>query len=321
MTQRNQLNEDLYRKAYLVRAAEEKIRKHYLEDEMKTPVHLSVGEEAIVSGVCHALTSSDKIFGTYRGHGIYLALTGETDKFFAELFGKQTGIAKGKSGSMHLFSIEHGFLGSSAIVGASIPAAVGASFAMKFKKKCGVVAVFFGDGAIEEGAFWESLNVSCLMKLPVLFVYEDNGLAIHSHIKNRQSFQSIADVLSQFPCHVFQEETTDPEIIYQLTRHAIDKIKTHQRPSLIHVKYYRYYEHVGIHPDFKFGYRSEDEFRQWFKKDPIHLQRNKLISLGISEERILEIENKIHRQIERSFSMAKEAPFPAEGELYQDVYA
>lgn len=315
------LNIGLYRKVYLIRMAEEKIRKYYREDEMKTPTHLSIGEEAIAAGVCQALGKEDQIFGTYRGHGIYLARTEETDKFYAELFGKVTGIAKGKTGSMHLNSVEAGFLGASAVVGTTIPVAVGASFVNKCKGNGKIVAAFFGDGALEEGVFWESLNVACLMKCPILFICEDNGLAIHAYLKERQGFRSIASIVSQFECNVFAEETTDPEIIYTLTRTAIDQTKTNQRPSFIHLKYYRYYEHVGIDPDFKFGYRSEEGFKQWERRDPVSLQRQKLKTLGCLEKQIMEIESTIHQQIEQSFLKARLAPFPGPTELHQDVYA
>jgi len=320
MTDNVVLNLALYKKVYLVRSAEEKIRKHYMEDEMKTPTHLSVGEEAIAAGVCQALGLEDQIFGTYRSHGIYLARTEETHKFFSELFGKETGIAKGKSGSMHLSAVEAGFMGSSAVVATTIPVAVGAAFVNKHKKNGKMVAVFFGDGAIEEGVFWESVNAACTMHLPILFICEDNRLAIHSHFSTRQGFRSISNVVSQFECNVFTEDTTDPEIIYTLTRTAIDKAKTTQKPSFIHLKYYRYYEHVGMDQDFKFGYRSKEEFDEWYKRDPVFLQRNKLIKLGLSEEKIIDIESKILTQIEKSFIFSKQSNFPDKTELHRDVY-
>src|ERR1700741_1934854 len=145
------LNLALYRKLYLIRRAEQAIRDHYMSDAMKTPMHMSTGEEAICAGVCQALRKQDQIIGTYRTHGIYLAKTGETDKFFAEMYGRESGMAKGKAGSMHLTAPEAGLICTSAIVGTTIPVAVGAAFAAREKKQDKVVAVFFGDGAIDEG--------------------------------------------------------------------------------------------------------------------------------------------------------------------------
>lgn len=314
------LNLALYKKLYLIRKAETEIRKYYPEDEMKTPMHMSIGEEAITAGVCHALKKQDQAFGTYRSHALYLAKTGETDKFFAEMYGKATGGAMGKAGSMHLSAPEAGLMGTSAIVASIISVAVGAAFANKKKKNNKIVAVFFGDGAIDEGGFWESLNVACLMKLPVLFVCEDNGLAIHTSTSQRQGYKSITDIVSKFNCNVFQKETTDVEVIYQLASLAIKLVKTTQKPSFLYLKYYRYLEHVGINEDFDAGYRSRKEFEKWYKKDPIDLQRKKLLKSGIKGERIIKIEKEIDGQIKNSIRLAKKAPFVKVSELYKNVF-
>jgi len=315
------LNLELYKKVYLIRKSEETIIRDYMEDEMKTPVHLSVGEEAIAAGVVHATEKDDQLYGTYRNHGIYLARTGETDDFFAELYGRKTGLAKGKAGSMHMFCPEYNFLGASAIVGTSIPLGLGGAFAKKYKKEKGLSFTFFGDGALEEGAFWESLNFACLHKLPIIFVCEDNELAIHAYIKDRQSFKSISDIASKFGCNVFKEKSTDPEVIYNLTLKAIKKHKENGKPSFLHLRYYRYLEHVGINQDFKFGYRSEDEFNKWLKVDPVDLQRKKLMKMGISEKEIKALEEKIDAQISKSVDLAEKAPFPDCEEVSIDVYA
>ena len=173
------LNVELYRKMCLIRTAETAICEHYPEDELKTPMHMSMGGEAICAGVCHALKAEDQVLGTYRSHGIYLAKTMETDRFFAEMYGRATGTSRGKAGSMHLMAPEHGLICTSAIVASHIPVALGAAFVNKATDNGQTVAVFFGDGAIDEGVFWESLNFACLRKLPVMFVCEDNGFAVH----------------------------------------------------------------------------------------------------------------------------------------------
>lgn len=311
---------ELYKKLYRIRKAEEKIREHYNEDEMKTPMHMSMGEEAIVVGVCHSLEAEDQIFGTYRSHAIYLAKTGDTDNFFAEMYGKDTSLQKGKGGSMHLCAPDSGLMGTSAIVGSIIPVAVGAAFANKEKKNGKLVAVFFGDGATDEGVFWESLNVACLMKLPVLFVCEDNGLAVHTPKSSRHGHNSITDIVAQFNCDVFKDKTTDVERIYDLSCSAIRLLKETQRPCFLHLEYYRYLEHVGTNEDFDAGYRSRDEFEEWYKRDPINMQRKKLLELGIKEEGIIKIEREIDNQIVSSLKLAQKAPFPDRSELYEGVY-
>ena len=318
---RIKLNIELYQKAYLVRKSEDTIRKHYMEDEMKTPVHLSVGEEAIAAGAIQAIGKDDQIFGTYRNHGIYLAKTGETDKFFGELYGRDTGMAKGKAGSMHMFSPESNFLGASAIVATCIPVAVGAAFASKYKNEKKLVFTFFGDGALEEGVFWESINFAGLKKLPILFVCEDNGFAIHSHINDRQVFKEITEIVEKFGFNVYKSDSTDPEEIYKITIQAMKDYKRNKKPCFLHFKYYRYLEHVGINEDFKFKYRSEEEYKKWLKRDPVDLQRKKLLDLGLKEGEIKKIEEGIEKQIQRSIEKAKKAPFPKDKEVICDVLA
>ncbi len=316
------LNLELYKKLYLARRAEEKIREYYSEDDMKTPMHMSMGEEAIAVGVCHALMAEDQVFATYRSHAIFLAKTQKIDDFFAEMYGKDTALLKGKSGSMHMCAPECGFMGSSAIVASIIPVALGAAFANKQKGNGKLVTVFFGDGATDEGTFWESLNVASLMKLPVLLVCEDNEFAVHTETSKRQGYASITDIVSKFNCNVLKENTTDAELVYKLTRRAIKLIETTHMPCFMHLKYYRYLEHVGVNEDFDAGYRSREEFEEWYKRDPVKLQREKLIShYHASAARITKIEEEIDNQIENSIKSAKEAPFAEVNELYKGVYA
>lgn len=315
-----ELNLSLYKKVYLIRAAEDVIRANYASDKMKTPMHMSAGAEAIAAGVCEALRPKDQILGTYRSHGIYLAKTGETDQFFAEMYGKATGMAKGKGGSMHLTAAEGGLICTSAVVGTTIPVAVGAAYASRMKKNDRVVAVFFGDGAIDEGVFWESLNSACVMKLPLLFVCEDNGFAVHIPAAERHGYKSIVEIVKQFDCNVFAEQSTDPEVIYNLTTRAIRATRETQRPSFLYLSYYRYLEHVGVFEDFKAGYRSKDEYEKWRKADPVDLQRKKLLQ-WYPESDIKRAEQAIDEQIALSVKRADEAPFSGPEGLYEDVYA
>ncbi|MBI4333166.1 MAG: thiamine pyrophosphate-dependent dehydrogenase E1 component subunit alpha [Chloroflexi bacterium] len=315
------LSLELYAKLYLARRAEEKIREHYGEDEMKTPMHMSMGEEAIAIGVSHALRPDDQIFATYRSHALFLARTDKVEDFFAEMYGKETALLKGKGGSMHLCAPEFGFMGSSAIVASNIPVGLGAAFAKKRQGNGNIAAVFFGDGAADEGSFWESLNAACLMKLPVLFVCEDNGLAVHTPAPLRQGYRSLTKVVSKFNCSLLSSSTTDVESIYQLTRQAIDLITDKKIPCFMHLKYYRYLEHVGVNEDFAAGYRSRKEFEEWLKVDPVKLQRQKLLRQGVTEADLAKLEREIDDRVERSLNLAQQAPFAEDGELYRSVLA
>jgi TPP-dependent pyruvate/acetoin dehydrogenase alpha subunit len=317
---KKRLNIEIYKDLFLIRRSEEKIIEFYQEDEMKTPMHMSMGEEAITVGVTQALKHDDLVLGTYRSHALYLAKTKDVDNFFAEMYGKDTSLLKGKGGSMHLCAPDNGFLGTSAIVGSVIPVALGVAFANKIKKNGKSVVVFFGDGATEEGVFWESLNVACLMKLPVLFVCEDNGFAVHTHAHQRRGYASLVEIVSKFNCRVFKEETTDAEVIYELASEALKVNQTEQIPCFIHLQYYRYLEHVGVNKDFDVGYRSKEEFDKWFEIDPLRLQRAKLADYGLSEAEIKEVESQIDIKICDSIARAKKAPFSPGSELYKGVY-
>jgi TPP-dependent pyruvate/acetoin dehydrogenase alpha subunit len=319
---RKDLNIALYRKLYLIRASEQGIRKYYHEDDMKTPMHMSMGEEAIVVGVCHALGAAGQVFGTYRSHALYLAMAGETDGFFAEMYGKETGVARGKAGSMHMSSPQNGVLCNAAVVASTIPVAVGAAFANKQLAKGRPTAVFFGDGATDAGVFWESLNAACLFKVPLMFVCEDNDFAVHTRRHHRQGFRSVAEVVKQFDCSVWVSESTDAEEIHRMTCAALEDMRTSGRPAFLHCKWYRYLEHVGINEDFEAGYRSRDEYSKWFAHDPIALQRNKLArDFGLQDRSLVEVEQSIDAQVERSIALAKAAPFAPADELYTGVFA
>ncbi|MEK7507148.1 MAG: thiamine pyrophosphate-dependent dehydrogenase E1 component subunit alpha [Patescibacteria group bacterium] len=312
------LNKTLYRKLYLIRSAENAIIAHYPENEMKTPMHMSLGSEAIAVGVCTALGKQGQFFCSYRSHAVYLANTGETDAFFAELYGKSTGAVRGRGGSMHLSSPETGFLGSSAIVASTLPPAVGAAFANKVQNNGKIIAVFFGDGAVDEGNFWESLNLASVMKLPILFVCEDNGFAVHTPTSQRHGYKSLPRIVRGFQCAVFEDDSTDVEIIFNLARSAISKMRKTKKPSFLYLRYYRYLQHAGVNQDFDAGYRSREKYKRWLEVDPVDIQRKKLIKLGKSENEIKRLEKQITFRVENSIVKAKSAPFPDQKELFDD---
>jgi len=290
---------------------EEKIRSVYPEDEMKTPVHLSVGAEAIEAGVCSALHQDDQVYGTYRTHGLYLAMGGDLRQFFAELLGRGTGVARGRAGSMHLACPGTGFVMSSAIVGTILPVALGAAFAAVRRATGAVATVFFGDGATEEGVFWETLNMAALHSLPVLFVCEDNGMAIHIPRQHRQSYE-IPQAPRLFGIEVASATGTDVVQVHALAAAMLARIREQRRPGFLHLTCHRYLEHVGINEDYDAGYRRREDYEEWYANDPVDTARRRLRAAGESEARIAALVKEVDASIEAAFAEASADPVPGE---------
>jgi pyruvate dehydrogenase E1 component alpha subunit len=314
------LNVQLYRKVYLIRMAEEAICAHYFEDEMKTPMHMSMGGEAIAGGVCQALKRHDQVLGTYRSHGLYLAKTMESDCFFAELYGKETGTSRGKGGSMHLIAPDDGLVCTSAVVASTIPVAMGIAWSNKMQKNDRMTAVFFGDGAADAGVFWETVNFCGLNHLPLLFVCEDNRIAVHTARDQRQSFERIEQLTKQFGLLTYHCESTDARDIYDLTKYALTEMRRTGKPALMRLEYYRYLEHVGVNEDFDAGYRAKSEYEEWRQRDPITILRQRLVKDGVPEDVIENAEKEIREQVTRSVQLAKEAPFTNRSEVCVGVF-
>lgn len=313
---------ELYESMYCMRTAERAIQQEYQNNKMKTPMHMSMGEESIIAGICIALKGRAKFYGTYRSHALHIGVTGETDGFFAELYGKATGPAGGKAGSMHLASPDHDLIMTSAVVGTTIPVAVGGAFREKYMNTDKVAVVFFGDGAVDEGVFWESLNLACLWKLPVLFVCEDNGLAIHTPTSVRRGYNSLGAIASQYNCSVYDYSSDgQPGVsgIHAMAENAYADIQYRKTPALAIIPYYRYLEHVGVNEDFDAGYRSRNEFERWLEKDPIKLLRQELLNQN-QEDEVVSIEKGVDEKISVSIQKAKDAPFPKPEDLYKGLY-
>src|SRR5215470_1111781 len=262
--------ERLYAKLWLTRRFEEVVAEIYPSDKIKSPVHLSIGQETIAVGVCDALRADDVVSATYRGHAAYLAKGGDAETMMAELFGKDEGCARGKGGSMHLVDLAHGVLGSSAVVGSTVPIAMGYAFALKREGRGRVVAAFFGDGATEEGVLWESLNFAALHRLPILFVCENNGYAIHEPIEKRWATRDLVAKVKAFGLPAERIEHGDVLAIRAATAAAVAPMRTGAAgPSFIECLTYRWREHVGPNPDFDQGYRSSLELDPWQSGDQV----------------------------------------------------
>ena len=313
----SKLHEKIYRSLYQIRRIEEEVVRVYPTDKVKSPVHMSIGQEAVSVGVCEALRADDIVFGTYRNHALYLAKGGDPKKMIAELYGKATGCAKGKGGSMHLVDVAAGIMGGSAVVGTTIPQAVGFAFALKLQRSDKLVASFFGDGAIEEGAFHESMNFAALKKLPIIFICENNSYAIHSRQEARQSATDIYKFAGAYGMPAERIPDNDVLAIHErVTKAAADLRAGADGPRFFECMTYRWKEHVGPADDYQAGYRSYEEARPWVEGDQV-----KRIGQMIAPDVRARIEKEVATEIAEAFAFAEASPFPEPEELLLDVFA
>jgi len=306
----NTLYEKLFYQSLRIRLVEEKIAEIYPSDKIQSPVHLSIGQEALAAGICNNLEVSDMVYTSYRCHAYYLAKGGDLNEMFAELYGKVTGCGKGKAGSMHLASKKVNFMGSSAVVASTISNAVGSALASKVLNKGQVSVAVFGDGASEEGSYHESLNFAAVFKLPVIFVCENNGLAIHSKLEQRHGFVVHEHAKGYGIKSVYIEEGYDFEKINTVMAEVVKEVREKSMPYVVEIKTYRYKEHVGIGDDHYVPYRSKDEFEQWKQKDPL-IQDTALVAKFTDE---------ITKEIAAAVKFAEDSPVPADEELLADIY-
>ena len=296
----------MFHQALRIRLVEERIIDLYPSDRIQSPVHLSIGQEGAAVGVCNGLRDTDLLFGSYRGHAYYLAKGGDLKSFFAELFGRATGMAGGKAGSMHLAAPDVGFQGCSAVVASSIPHAVGAALAARRLGKDQRIVAVFGDGATEEGVFHESLNFAALHDLPVVFVCENNGYAVHAALSARQAYSiSKLPALYGIPYTRIEEGADFVAVDKEFTTAVADTTG----PKFIEIMTYRSKEHVGVADDFHAGYRTDVEFRDWQAKDPL-VQDTALVE---------EYQPAIEGEISEAVNFAETSPLPAPEDLLADV--
>ncbi len=304
----------LYRQLRRIRRVEESIAEIYPTDKIKSPVHLAIGQEHIAVGVCDALDRADIAGGTYRSHAVYLAKGGSLPAMMAEMFGKDTGCCRGKGGSMHVIDPAVHVMGSSAVVGTVIPNAAGYALALKMRAERRVVAVFFGDGATEEGCFYETLNFASLHKLPILFVCENNGFAIHEPLTKRWATEDLCARVRSFGIRAHYL-TDDVFAIRETAANAVARVRD-GAPEFIECKTYRWREHVGPNEDYDQGYRTRDEAERWKCSDQVA----RLAALISPAERAV-IDAEIEAEIEASIAFAETSPAPAPEELHTHVFA
>lgn len=312
----------LYSMMLRIRLFEEKIVELYPEQEMKCPVHLCIGQEAIAAGVCLNLKKEDYVISNHRGHGHALAKGARMSPLMAEFYGKATGCSKGRGGSMHIIDVENGVLGTSAIVGGGIPMGVGVALASHMKKENAVTVIFFGDGASEEGVFYESFNFAALKKLPVVFMCENNFYATNSPQDARQAVCKIASSASAFDAHGVCIDGNDVVEVYKASKTAIARARSGKGPSLIEAKTYRWKGHVGPEADYEKGCRPKDELFEWIEKCPLKAFKSYLVGSGVFSGQALEkAEGDINKEIAGAIKFAKESPYPQADELLNHVYS
>lgn len=308
--------ERLYHSLRRIRRIEEEVARVYPTDKIKSPVHLSIGQEAASVGVIDVLGPDDVVSGSYRGHAVYLAKGGSAGGMIAEMYGKSGGCAGGKGGSMHLVSAEHNVLGASAVVGTHIPQAAGYALALKRRKTRNVVAVFFGDGASEEGCFYETLNFAALHKLPLLFVCENNGYAIHEPQTKRWATTRLCERVATYDIPAHQVPDMDVLRIRELTADLVAGMREGSGPAFLEIKTYRWREHVGPAEDYNQGYRSRQEMEPWEANDQV----TRLAAM-VSPSARAAIDAAVEKEIVEAFEFAENSPIPQSKELFTHVYA
>lgn len=313
----------LYYSMQRIRLVEEKIAELYSEQQMRCPVHLCIGQEAVSVGVCANLSEDDYVLSGHRSHGHYLAKGGDLKAMMAEIYGKATGCCSGKGGSMHLIDLSVGFLGATPIVGSTIPIAVGAALGSLMQSKQRVAVAFFGDAAVEEGVFHESVNFASLKKLPVVFVCENNLFSVYSPLFVRQpKGREIFELAKSHGISSFQADGNDVVQVYVLAKRAIQDVRQGKGPVFLEFKTYRWREHCGPNYDNNLGYRTESEFQSWKQRCPIQRLEERLFKEGIlCNQDIDAMKSELESEIDKAVLFAKGSPFPQEHHLLEHIYA
>ena len=314
---------EYYTLAQRIRIVEERIAAEYSKGEMRCPVHLSIGQEVVSAAVGMAQETLDTAVSSHRAHAHYLAKGGDLYQMIAEIFGRVTGCCKGRGGSMHLIDLNVGFLGSSAIVGNSIPVGVGSGFTHKLDKSGQLAFTFFGDGATEEGAFYESVNFAVVNKIPMVFLCENNLYSVYTDLTPRQpASRKIHEMVAAMGLKSFEINSLDPIACLQETLAHVSWARENQTPIFLEYKTYRWLEHCGPNDDDGLEYRPNGELQAWKLQDPLTALRESLVanhSMTVSE--LDAIDSAITTEVSLVFEKVRRDPFPTLSESMQDVYA
>jgi len=305
-----------------IRRVEEALADRYQEQQMRCPMHLCIGQEAIAEGVCYGLEKTDHVFGNHRAHGHYLAKGGDLRRMVAELYGRETGCCQGRGGSMHLIDQAAGFMGSTPIVGGTVPLAVGSAWAASLQRIARVTVVFFGDGCFEEGVVHESLNFAALNRLPVIFVCENNGYSVYTPLHKRQPAREIHAVVKAHGIPVFAGDGNNVVEVAEAASYALNEVRQGNGPQFMEFKTHRWREHCGPDYDDDLGYRQAGELDHWQRQCPLEqAKRSLLTNGGIHPEALRSLEQDVSREIQAAFDFALNSNTPSLESIANAVYA
>ncbi len=311
---------DLHRRMVRIRFFEEAAGRLFEANKIPGFIHLYVGQEAVAAGVCVALRHEDQISSTHRGHGHLVAKGGDLKKMMAELMGRATGYCGGKGGSMHVCDLELNMLGANGIVGGGVPIAVGAGFANKYRGNDTVSVAFFGDGTTNIGAFHEAANMAAALRLPVLFVCENNEYAEYTPRERTMAIKDVAERAAAYGMPGTIVDGMDALAVHEATRQALETIRAGEGPSFLECKTYRYYNHHGIQT-LGMKYRSDDEVEEWRQRDAIAALERVMVADGVATGADIEAaRTAVQAEVDAAIAFAEASPLPDPGELLDNVY-
>lgn len=310
---------EMHEEMITIREFERQVDRFIKRGEITGTTHLYIGEEAVAVGACGAIKESDYITSTHRGHGHCLAKGADLNKMMAELFGKETGICKGRGGSLHIADMSTNNLGANGIVGSGIPIATGAGLTMKMENRDDVVVCFFGDGAINRGSFHEAVNMASIWDLPVVFICENNQYGMSVAIDYATKPDDLSERAKAFDIPGKTIDGNDLEVVYDEVAEATERARAGNGPTLLIAETYRW---KGHSKSDNREYRTKEEEQEWKDRDPIdqfaeYLQAEK----GVSEDKLAEIRDKVDRKLEKAIEFAEESDYPALEDIANDVYA
>ncbi|PGH40184.1 MAG: pyruvate dehydrogenase (acetyl-transferring) E1 component subunit alpha [Candidatus Nephrothrix sp. EaCA] len=307
-----------FEKMMLMRRFEEKAGQLYGMQKIRGFCHLYIGQEACAAGSVSALKRGDKYITAYRDHAHPLALGTDPNGVMAELYGKATGVSKGKGGSMHIFDVKNGFLGGHGIVGAQIPLGAGIALAEKYNKTGNLCICYMGDGAVRQGAFHETLNLAMLWKLPVIFVIENNGYAMGTSVQRTSNVTDLYTLGNAYDMPSAPVDGMSVEAVHEAVQKAAVRARADEGPTLLEFRTYRYKGHSMSDPQ---KYRSKEEVEEYKHRDPLEQVRKIILDRKYASEKQLEaIENSIIETVNKSVEFAEASPYPDASEALNDIY-
>jgi len=307
-----------YESMLLMRKFEEKAGQLYGQQKIKGFCHLYIGQEACVAGAVTALTKDDKWITAYRDHAHPLALGTDPKAVMAELYGKETGVSKGKGGSMHMFDKEHNFMGGHGIVGGQVPLGAGIAFAEKYNKTGNLCICYMGDGAVRQGAFHEALNMAMLWKIPVIFVIENNGYAMGTSVKRTSNVHELYTLGESYDMPSEPVDAMNVEEVHKAVFRASERARKGEGPTLLEFRTYRYKGHSMSDPA---KYRTKEEVEEYKHRDPVEVVKRTILEKKLATEKEIEaIDIRVNQQVEESVKFAEESNFPDPSQAFTDIY-